>query len=174
MLLFKCKRVKHSSALTQDIYDELVRFIVFSALQCPCGHVGFHLHGTYERKVKLAAIVLHLIVQRIKCPECGKTHAVLPDILIPWSQVPLDTTVQLVRAANAGELREILTENENIMEEDAHNVRLRFRIYWQERMKSFRIQYDSDLTDRCYTLFKRQFMQIRCGCLLRPDLSHTG
>ena len=167
MILLKSDRVKNTNHLTQEIYDALIELVILSALKCPCGHVGFHGHGTYVRCVKLSAIVLHLIVKRVRCPECGKTHALIPDCLIPWSQIPLETTVFLVRAGSTEEINQIMDEQKNITFEDVHNVRLRFRKYWKERMISYGIEYDTDLTDTCISLFKRQFMQIRSGCLLR-------
>lgn len=152
----------------------MIELVILSSIQCPCGHVGFHGHGTYVRYVKLSAIVLHLIVRRVRCPECGRTHALIPDCLIPWSQIPLETTVLLVRAENTDEIHQIMDEQVNITAEDVHNVRIRFRRYWKERMISYGIEYDSKLTDTCISLFRKQFMQIRSGYLLRFRQSNIG
>lgn len=174
MLLVKCEGVKNADQLSQDLYNALVDFIIFSSLQCPCGHVGFHSHGTYDRSVKLLTIVLCLTIRRVRCPECGKTHALIPDCLIPWSQIPLSITILLVRAENTEEINRILDEQENLTVEDAHNVRVRFRKYWKERMTAYNLKYNSELTDNCISLFKKQFMQIRSGFLLRFRQSNIG
>lgn len=164
MVLFKHQNVKE---LTQEIYDSLVESIIVSTISCPCGNVGFHSHGSYERKVKLALLVITLVVRRIRCPECGKTHALIPDCLIPWSQIPLETTVLLIRADTADDINQIMDKQINLTAEDVHNIRLRFRKFWKDRMISYGIGYDSTLTDTCISQFNKQFMQIRSGCLLR-------
>lgn len=174
MILLKCESVKDVNQLTQEVYNELTDFIILSSIKCPCGHVGLHGHGTYDRRVKLIAIILCLIIRRVRCPDCGKTHALIPDCLIPWSQVPLDTTILLVKARNTAEINQILDEQENLTIEDAHNICVRFRKYWKERVTAYNLEYNSDLTDNCISLFKRQFMQIRRGCLLRLRQSNIG
>lgn len=174
MILLKSDHVNNVNHLTQEIYDTLIELIILSALKCPCGNVGFHGHGTYVRCVKLSAIVLHLTIRRVRCPECGKTHALIPDCLIPWSQIPLETTILLIRAENQTEINQIKDEQVNITDEDVHNVRIRFRKFWKERMISYGIEYDPSLTDTCVSLFGKQFMQIRSGFLLRFMQSNIG
>lgn len=171
MVLFKHQIVKE---WTQEIYDSLIQLIVISAIRCPCGHVGFHLHGTYERKVKLALSVLALVVQRIRCPECGKTHALLPYDLIPWSRVPLKTIIRIVKAKNAEEIRALLDEELELKEEDVKNARYKFRKFWRERILSYGIAYDSTLTDQCLSIFNLQFMQNRRGQIIKYVLPTFG
>lgn len=94
MILFKHESVKD---LTQAVYDTIAGLINITAIPCECGHVGFHKHNIYERHVKNSDKCVVLKIRRIQCPCCGISHALLPYCLIPWSQVPLDTTVCIVQ-----------------------------------------------------------------------------
>lgn len=52
-----------------------------------CGYEGMlHRHGYYSRNVITSHCIKRINILRVKCPSCGKTHAVLPSFLIPYYQ----------------------------------------------------------------------------------------
>lgn len=56
-----------------------------------CGYEGMlHRHGYYSRNVITKYYIKRIDILRVKCPSCGKTHAVLPSFLIPYYQYSLD------------------------------------------------------------------------------------
>lgn len=56
-------------------------------LKCPgCGHNRVHRHSRYSRQV-VSRFILHTItIIRWRCPSCGLTISVLPDLLIPYGR----------------------------------------------------------------------------------------
>lgn len=55
-----------------------------------CGYEGMlHRHGYYSRNVITKYSFHRVNILRVKCPSCGKTHAVLPSFLIPYYQYSL-------------------------------------------------------------------------------------
>ena len=56
-----------------------------------CGYEGLmHRHGYYSRNVITKYTIERINILRVKCPSCGKTHAILPSFLIPYYQYSLD------------------------------------------------------------------------------------
>lgn len=56
-----------------------------------CGYEGMlHRHGYYSRNVITRHCIKRINILRVKCPSCGKTHAVLPNFLIPYYQYSLE------------------------------------------------------------------------------------
>lgn len=56
-----------------------------------CGYEGMlHRHGYYSRNVITKYYIKRINILRVKCPSCGKTHAILPSFLIPYYQYSLD------------------------------------------------------------------------------------
>jgi hypothetical protein len=56
-----------------------------------CGYEGMlHRHGYYSRNVITRYYIKRISILRVKCPSCGKTHAILPSFLIPYYQYSLE------------------------------------------------------------------------------------
>jgi hypothetical protein len=48
-----------------------------------CGYGGnLHRHATYQRTVICKEITARVTIQRVICPDCKKTHALIPSDLI--------------------------------------------------------------------------------------------
>ena len=149
--------------ITQKQYDELIESLDLSLLRCPgCHHCGTVVHAYYGRILKYRQVVVELIVLRVKCCSCGKTHAILPDSIVPYSWIPLESTIEIINADSTVEINEILDTNSFIDLSDIRRVRRNFRNFWKERLKSSGLLIDSDISRNCIDLFLRQFMQIRC------------
>ncbi len=66
-----------------------------------CGYGGnLHRHATYQRTIICEEITARVTIQRVICPDCGKTHALIPSDLIPYFQHTLKTIVKLLELIN--------------------------------------------------------------------------
>lgn len=75
--------------LTQDNYDEAVRACLKNpSLTCSCGAVGLMApHAHYQRwYIDRDNGESSLVILRLICKSCGKTHALLPIQIIPYRQ----------------------------------------------------------------------------------------
>lgn len=62
-----------------------------------CGYGGnLHRHASYYRTVICKEITVKIKIQRVICPDCRKTHALIPSDLIPYFQHTLETIVKLL------------------------------------------------------------------------------
>ena len=66
---------------------------------CPvCEHIC-HFHGWYKRKVRDDEGVHVILVPRVKCVHCDKTHIILPDFLSPHKQYIQQVREDVVKGA---------------------------------------------------------------------------
>jgi predicted RNA-binding Zn-ribbon protein involved in translation (DUF1610 family) len=66
-----------------------------------CGYAGnLHRHASYQRNVICKSITARIRIQRVICPDCGKTHALIPSDLIPYFQHTLETILNLLELIN--------------------------------------------------------------------------
>ena len=89
--------------ISQDIYDELLSTLQFHQLSCTCGLSGsLKVHGYYLRRLKNGPFSIMLRICRVKCSCCGRTHALLPDIIVPYSQISLPDQASIISSFEAG------------------------------------------------------------------------
>lgn len=171
MILVKGPKV---NVITQKYYDTVINSLDYSLFKCPsCEHTGTTVHGYYTRKLKTVYGVISLRVMRVKCSTCGKTHAVLLCSIIPYSPIPLKETIDIVSADNTKDYNQILELNISVDLSDIYRVRRNYRLFWKERLKSHNIKIsDPDISQKCISLFRRQFMQISCTLCSLDSHSH--
>lgn len=91
-LLCKLNRIKTSS---KSLFDAYMQRFQPHLETCPiCGSTGnCHIHGYYGRSIiDLKAgkrAKEELCILRVFCESCGHAHAVLPDLIIPYSSYSL-------------------------------------------------------------------------------------
>lgn len=153
--------------LSQDIYDKLLSHIQFHQLSCTCGISGcLRIHGYYLRHLKCGAAFLTLRICRVKCSCCGHTHALIPDTIVPYSQIALPDQVRIIAASDAGtSFLPILELCPAIDENNVYSILRRYRRYWRQRLlaESISLLPASALPMQCLAAFGRQFMQIKCS-----------
>ena len=154
--------------INAKIYGEITANLPLYQLHCSCGHAGCLVrHGYYRRRLKTRhdTIVLHIL--RVKCKECGRTHAILPELVVPYSQIPADLQqYMLLYPLGSPELEALMQENNDISESNILAVRSRYRKNWKERLLTMGHGIRDDIADlirKAFSFFHRQFMQIRCG-----------
>ncbi|MFG6339138.1 MAG: hypothetical protein K1W31_12100 [Lachnospiraceae bacterium] len=89
-----CSTVRESNPVSQKSYDDLLQRVELSCLPCTCGCSGACIrYGSYRRHVKTDGRKLTLHIQRVLCRNCGRSHALLPSALVPYSQSRIITAV---------------------------------------------------------------------------------
>lgn len=158
------RQTAHDESITQAVYDEIIQRLAFHKLSCICGcHGDFVRHGYYNRSVKAALRSRVIRILRVRCKSCGKTHALLPECLVPYSSVPLKVHVEILRAFMAGQSTQPIMEATPIIDESTIGYIIRqFKRHWLPRLASFQIPLDKNIVPACFRTFGRQFMQIKC------------
>ena len=157
-------RTKNFNTFSQENYDAIVARVQLHQITCTCGHCGsMRKYGHYSRTVWFLGYLISLVIQRIQCQHCGKTHAILLDILIPYSRIPLEDHRQIVVACEAGEDTEPIQEANYYIEDSmVRHIHRQYCRHWKQKLLSENISLLCDLTLECFRCFGRQFMQIRC------------
>lgn len=157
--------VQENNPLTPYFYNSFISNLQFHQLKCPCGHAGgLSVHGYYKRYIKNDFGKLCFRICRVICEHCGKTHALLLSSMVPYSQLSLPDHVAVIEACESeAPASAVLDDNPALDESTLRHVITRYRKYWKQRLLSFRIPLQplSLLTNQCFSLFSRQFMQIK-------------
>ena len=158
--------VQNCNLISQSFYDSVINRIQFHQLTCTCGHSAcMTIHGYYYRSIKLPTGTLRLRICRVRCSECGKTHALLLSSIVPYSQIRTCDQQQICIAFEQHlSASSVCDSNPEI---DENNVKSVLRNYrrWREMLKSLRISLSPliVLIDSCFANYSAQFMQIHRG-----------
>lgn len=151
--------------ISQKSYDNLIESVDPAQLPCSCGHYGSLIrYGSYLRCVKTGGSVCHLKIRRVLCISCGRSHALLPSSMVPYSQIPLEDQAAVIEAYENGSRPSAVLEANPEMDERAPFKLIRIYLtFWKERLRAERITLRplAALTGRCLALFGKQFMQIK-------------
>ena len=158
--------VKECNTISQDFYDTVINSLQFHQLTCTCGHSGcLTIHAYYSRKVKLPdGSSIRLRILRVKCSECGRTHAILLSSLVPCSQISLSIHLTITQAYEDSQNPLVAcTDSGSIDENHVKRIIRTYLCHWKERLLSARITLSSigDLVCGCFSFYSAQFMQIR-------------
>lgn len=163
-------------SFSQKSYNEFLEEVNIHQLSCSCGIRG-HLikHAYYNRSIKTPNGLTILRILRVICKSCNTTHAIFPTEIVPFSQIPLLDHISIIQTYHLHESFEpIMMENEFIDESNIRYIISQYLRHWKERMVAYSLSITDDinlLVTRCLTIFKRQFMQIKCTpniLFLRP------
>lgn len=165
--------------ITAEIYGRIVATLPIYRLQCSCGHAGCLVrHGYYRRRLKTREGTIVLCILRVKCKECGRTHAILPELVVPYSQIPADLQqYMLLYPLGSPELEALMQENSDISESNVLAVRSRYRKQWKERLLTMGHKAQEEIADlirESFSFFHRQFMQIHRGINLAVFSIHIA
>lgn len=95
MIIVNLKKINTNFKKILEIYSQTTNF---QNLECPnCYSHNIILWGLYERNViyfndesKKNINSSCLKIQRVRCKGCGKTHALLPNGIIPYKQISME------------------------------------------------------------------------------------
>ncbi len=157
--------VQNYNQFSQDFYDSIVNSLQLHRLTCSCGRSAcLNIHGYYKRQVHSADGSFILRIQRLRCSECGRTHAILLSSIVPYQQLSLEDQRLIVQAFEERSAPlAVCTPQGSIDENNVKSVILRYRRHWQERLRAEKIPLApvNDLAIRCFARYFSQFLQIR-------------
>ena len=157
--------VPFDNTLNQKTYENTINSLQFHQLQRTCGHSGcLTIHGYYTRSLKADDSVIPLSICRVKCSQCGKTHALPPSLLVPYSQVSLQDQVSIISTyEDSGDYGDIMEKTPSIDENLIASTIRRYVKHWLQKIRSFRLKlsFTPHLVKQCFSFFMNQFMQIR-------------
>lgn len=150
----------------KNFFDQINTF----SLKCSCNKKGCLIrHGCYNRTIITSEDKFSIDVLRVKCTSCGKTHAVLPHLIVPYSNLSLDYILSIIRDRQHKQqlaLADIIPNSYLSLDESHLRYILKqFNLYWKEMLTSFNISIFDDIariSSKCLILYNRQFMQIKC------------
>lgn len=156
---------KNLNPISQAFYDHVIFSLDLALLSCTCGHTGDLIwYGSYVRKLKLPDGERSLRVARVRCKNCGCTHALLLASIVPYSQIPLHIQAAVVQCQEQdGDFRSILDSHLSLEECSISSIVRNYHRHWQERLRSIPSPIRSlrELIHICFSVFSRQFMQIK-------------
>lgn len=80
--------ILHSQEHLQQVYDQMFRLFIHSTLcLCPECRVRFCPHSRCTRRIYSCGLVFVITIQRVRCPECGKTHRVVTEEFTPYFRI---------------------------------------------------------------------------------------
>lgn len=157
--------VPFDKPLNQNTYENLINTLQFHRLQCTCGRSGcLTIHGYYTRSLKEEDSEITLSICRVKCSHCGRTHALLPSQLVPYSRVSLQEQAAILSAyEDSRDFEQIMERTPSIDENLIAAIIRRYVKHWMQKIRSFRVElsFPPRLVKQCFSLFRNQFMQIR-------------
>jgi len=154
--------------LTQKSYNEIINELNISSLRCSsCGFLGdCTRHSYYKRNIVTDGDgKIPIKVLRVQCGQCNVTHAILPTSIVPYSQILLGDHLEIIRLYENGiSPHQIKPANPEIDVWSIVYIIKQYLVHWQQRLKSYKINLCSSLTELTTSCFKhhnRQFMQIK-------------
>jgi len=155
------------NTLNQISYYEFLDTIHYFQLACSCGLAGCLIkHGYYDRSIKAPGGIILLSILRVKCKHCGKTHAIFPYMIVPYSRILLKDHISIITAyTDKASFKPIMLANVFIDESNICYIIRQFLRHWKKRIAAFGFSITNAgniLSGQCLDTFRRQFMQIKC------------
>lgn len=153
---------KDCNDFSQNDYDCKINELQLHRFECTCGKKGCLIrYGHYKRSVKFQSVLLCLSIQRVFCTQCWVSHALIPSILVPYSQVILHDQQQILDCSEKGQdFGHVMESNLLIDENNIKYIIRQFKKHWKQRLLSAALEILDDLTSPCLCIYSRQFMQI--------------
>lgn len=156
--------IRDCNQISQSFYDSVIYDLQFHQLTCSCSHSAcLSIHGYYRRSLKLPSGTVRLRVCRVKCSECGTTHALLLSSMVPYSQVPLSDQQRICNDYEQGkDVSAICEINPSVDENNVKSILRNYRHRWKEKLRSLGIPLAPlcCLVLSCFSDYSSQFMQV--------------
>lgn len=157
--------VSNYNRFSQNYYNSVINNLQLHRLTCSCGHSAcLSIHAYYKRSVFLPDGVYPLRICRVRCSECGRTHAILLSSLVPYDRISLSDQHTVICAYEDGADRNAVCEqNPSIDENNVKSIIRRYTRFWRQRLLSESIRFTEipSLVRSCFSFYSMQFMQIR-------------
>lgn len=87
--------------ISQDNYDKAIIHALHSDIVCDsCQNSSWTIHCKYKRYVYRLGKRYTIFITRIRCNECGKTHAVLVEGMIPFHISTFDEVIEILESCS--------------------------------------------------------------------------
>ena len=132
----------------EDLIIEYELMDNYGYIECPnCRSDKLIRYGTYERNVGIMGNYRKIKIKRVKCKECGKTHALIPSFIIPYYQnersfILLGISRRLLDNVGVIELSKEL----EISRQEIYSLVKRFKSHLTRLKTTFRSSLDSIMT----------------------------
>ena len=157
--------VKDYNQFSQDYYDSVINSLQFHQLKCSCGHSAcLSIHAYYTRSIFLPDGVHSLRICRVRCSECGRTHALLLSSFVPYDRISLlDQHTVVCAYEDDSDRNAVCDQNPSIDENNVKSIIRRYKRFWLQRLlsESIRLRDIPSLIRSCVSFYSMQFMQIR-------------
>ena len=104
---------------------------------------------------------ISILIKRVKCRHCGKTHALLLSCFVPYYRFPMDSILLIIKEKKLRTIQQLHTLIPYVSVEYILYILRLFRRYWKGRIDSYFIPVDDLIHKRCIDLFNKPFMQSR-------------
>lgn len=146
----------------QAAYSSIICSIDLTILKCPsCHHIGTAVHGYYTHQFFTEDGKTSILIKRVKCRHCGKTHALLLSCFVPYYRLPMDSILLIIKEKKLRTIQQLHTLIPYVSVEYILYILRLFRRYWKDRIDSYFIPFDELIHKRCIDLFNKPFMQSR-------------
>ena len=146
----------------QAAYSSIICSIDLTILKCPsCSHIGTTVHGYYTHQFFTEDGKISILIKRVKCRHCGKTHALLLSCFVPYYRLPMDSILLIIKEKKLRTIQQLHTLIPYVSVEYILYILRLFKRYWKDRIDSYFIPIDDLIHKRCIDLFNKPFMQSR-------------
>ena len=142
---------KLNREISQKLYDEIIESVDIHLLECTCKRHNMVVHGYYSRKIKTNNGNIELVVLRVRCKDCGRTHAVLISFIVPYQSIEMSVLIDII---DDGDIEKIMSANPSIDEISVYRVKKRFKSRYKSWMKSLNLTFEDDLVFLSFEYFK--------------------
>ena len=151
---------KLNREISQKLYDEIIESVDIHLLECTCKRHNMVVHGYYSRNIKTHNGNVELVILRVRCKECGKTHAVLISFIVPYQSIEMSVRIEIITDKD---IEKIMNDNPSIDELNVYRVKERFRSKYKAWMRSLNLTLEDDLVLESFRYFRSNFMQTHRG-----------
>lgn len=142
------KSLSHiSNHLFQKLYNEMTSHVHFESIRCPyCNQCHWAFHAYYERSFFFGRRYFSITITRVICMHCKRTHAILPDFLVPYSRTPFSLIIEAVNDPSLSAL------------DDSHISYWKNRCAHSDTVSYFLLCIVSKRSFSCVLLFPHDFL----------------
>jgi len=127
---------ENTCKFNQDSYGAVVvdLNVFIHNIVCPyCGEPCIKW-GFYSRFIKSIEGKIEIKIQRLRCKGCGRTHAIHPTWIVPYSQVPLPYQILII--FDYENVNNLMVNVNTIDEKNISYIKRQYDSYWRQRLIS--------------------------------------
>lgn len=160
MVLISFPKIKSLNQFHYDLSISSIKNDLFSFVSSVFGpDESIIFFGSYTRSFILDdSSKVYIAIQRIYCVHSGKTHALIPSCLVPYSTIPLSFQIDIINAEDSDLDKLSITYNLDLSA--IRYIRNRFILYWHQFYDLLDLSLSS-LTSIVFSSTHKQFLQNR-------------